>query len=101
VGVNYRVSKDSVVSFTVDVFNLFNFQTADRVDQSYTFAEVLPIYDPVTKTPGTQDDLAGGVPLAGTDPVEYLSDEQLNKNFKNPDRYQAPRQIRFGVRYTF
>ncbi|WP_199746973.1 TonB-dependent receptor [Corallococcus sp. AB049A] len=100
VGVNYRVSKDSVVSFTVDVFNLFNFQTADRVDQSYTFTEVLPIYDPVTQKAGTQADLPGGVPLADGS-GDFLTDDDLNKNFKNPDRYQAPRQIRFGVRYTF
>ncbi|NBD07860.1 TonB-dependent receptor [Corallococcus silvisoli] len=98
VGVNYRVSKDSVVSFTLDVFNLFNFQTADRVDSSYTFAEVLPIYDPKTKTSGSVADL-DKVPLA--DGSGYLSADDVNKNFKNPDRYQAPRQVRFGVRYTF
>ncbi|RYZ37504.1 MAG: TonB-dependent receptor, partial [Myxococcaceae bacterium] len=104
VGVNYRVSKDSVVSFTLDVFNLFNFQGVDSVDESYTFRNVLPVYDPVTKTPGTAADLPtadseGGVPRADVD--GNLAFEDVNKNFKNPDRYQAPRQIRFGVRYTF
>ncbi|MFB1482761.1 TonB-dependent receptor domain-containing protein [Corallococcus sp. RDP092CA] len=100
VGVNYRVSKDSVVSFTLDVFNLFNFQGVDSVDESYTFAEVLPLYDPATKTAGTPADL-GSIPVAGGEPGEVLSQDDVNKNFKNPDRYQAPRQIRFGVRYTF
>nr|AYA22374.1 GluM [Corallococcus sp. EGB] len=103
VGVNYRVSKDSVVSFTLDVFNLFNFQTADRVDQSYTFSEVLPVYDPKTGKAGTAADLPtktspGSVPSAEGGVLAY---DDVNQNFKNPDRYQAPRQIRFGVRYTF
>ncbi|RKH08604.1 TonB-dependent receptor [Corallococcus sp. CA053C] len=104
VGVNYRVSKDSVVSFTLDVFNLFNFQGVDSVDESYTFSQVLPVYDPKTQTGGTAADLptdtnVGKVPLA--DGTGLLAAEDVNKNFKNPDRYQAPRQIRFGVRYTF
>ncbi|RKG53409.1 TonB-dependent receptor [Corallococcus sp. AB011P] len=104
VGVNYRVSKDSVVSFTLDVFNLFNFQGVDSVDDSYTFAQVLPVYDAKTGKSGNASDLPGpgnpgNVPLA--DGSGYLAEEDVNLNFKNPDRYQAPRQIRFGVRYTF
>ncbi|RKH43101.1 TonB-dependent receptor [Corallococcus sicarius] len=103
VGVNYRVSKDSVVSFTLDVFNLFNFQGVDSVDESYTFSQVLPVYDVKTQTGGTAADLPtedspGRVPLAAGGTLAY---EDVNKNFKNPDRYQAPRQVRFGVRYTF
>ena len=103
VGVNYRVSKDSVVSFTLDVFNLFNFQGVDSVDESYTFEQVLPVYDAKTNTPGSVADLptadsAGNVPAAAGGKLAY---EDVNQNYKNPDRYQAPRQIRFGVRYTF
>jgi hypothetical protein len=30
-----------------------------------------------------------------------LTDEDLNPNFKKPTQYQAPRQIRFGLKYTF
>ncbi|RYZ15678.1 MAG: TonB-dependent receptor, partial [Myxococcaceae bacterium] len=106
VGVNYRISKDNVVTFTLDVFNLFNFQGVDSVDESYTFSEVLPVFDVATQTPGTAADLPtagnpGRVPIAGGEPGEFLSADDVNKNFKNPDRYQAPRQIRFGVRYTF
>ncbi|RKH00515.1 TonB-dependent receptor [Corallococcus carmarthensis] len=103
VGVNYRVSKDSVVSFTLDVFNLFNFQGVDSVDESYTFEQVLPVYDAKTGTPGNASDLPtadseGNVPAAAGGKLAY---EDVNQNYKNPDRYQAPRQIRFGVRYTF
>ncbi|RKG83920.1 TonB-dependent receptor [Corallococcus sp. CA049B] len=103
VGVNYRVSKDSVVSFTLDVFNLFNFQGVDSVDESYTFSQVLPVYDAKTGKSGTVADLPtadspGNVPGAGGGTLAF---EDVNQNYKNPDRYQAPRQIRFGVRYTF
>jgi hypothetical protein len=34
------------------------------------------------------------------DPI-YLSEDQVNKNFKQPNQYQSPRQFRFGIRYTF
>jgi len=101
VGVNYRIGKDQVVSFTMDVFNLFNFQTATGVDESYTFESIYPLVG------GTPSDLPGKVVINTgdreadrTDPV-YLSEDQLNPNFKQPNRYQAPRQFRFGIRYTF
>ncbi|WP_164007384.1 TonB-dependent receptor [Pyxidicoccus trucidator] len=111
VGVNYRVSKDSVISFTLDVFNLFNFQGVDQVDQTYTTLNVQP--------------LAGGKPSDVQNPIGVLDwqegsereddpttptvDESqfgsvagdVNRNFKNPSRYQPPRQVRFGIRYTF
>ncbi|MBZ4421195.1 TonB-dependent receptor [Myxococcus sp. RHSTA-1-4] len=108
IGVNYRVSKDSVVSFTLDVFNLFNFQGTDAVDQTYTTLPVQPIAN------GSPSDLPGNVDWqAGEeredDPDTELIDESkfgtvdgdINKNFKNPTRYQPPRQVRFGIRYTF
>jgi hypothetical protein len=31
----------------------------------------------------------------------YLTYDDLNPNFKQPNRYQSPRQFRFGIRYTF
>jgi len=100
VGVNYRVGKTNVVSLTVDVFNIFNFQGVTAVDQNYTFASVLPVEGGVKAgdlTPGMVDkidDETGEV--AGK-----LTDEDLNPNFKKPTQYQAPRQIRFGLKYTF
>jgi outer membrane receptor protein involved in Fe transport len=100
-GVNYRVSKNQVVSLTVDVFNLFNFQTATRVDETYTTESIYPLVG------GTPSDLPGKVRIntgdALTDEEEptYLSDDDVNKNFKQPVQYQAPRQFRIGLRYTF
>jgi hypothetical protein len=94
VGVNYRVSKTNVVSLSLDVFNLFNFQGVSAVDQIYTNQAVLPIEggkangeltpDQVTKVDGTK-----------------LTEADRNLNYKNPTQYQAPRQIRLGLKYTF
>ena len=110
VGVNYRVSKDSVVSFTLDVFNLFNFQGIEQVDQTYTTLNVQPFKD------GKPSDIENPAVLrwqegsergddpdtVGVDESQFgAKDTDINKNFKNPTRYQPPRQVRFGIRYTF
>jgi outer membrane receptor protein involved in Fe transport len=97
VGLNYRVGRNQVVSVTLDVFNLFNFQTATKVDESYTFEEVVPV------SKGTEADL----PTANREGNVYrtsgelLTFEEVNKNFRQPKEYQAPRQLRLGIRYTF
>jgi hypothetical protein len=94
IGVNYRISKSNVVSLSLDVFNIFNFQEYTAVDQNYTNVAVLPIEggkvegeltpDKVTRTNGKK-----------------LAEADLNRNFKNPTQYQAPRQVRIGLKYTF
>jgi outer membrane receptor protein involved in Fe transport len=103
VGVNYRLGKDSTVSFTLDVFNIFNFQTATSVDENYTYKAVLPIKN------GTVADLTPDA-AGNIEKLRVVTDEgdrafnvadDKNKNFGKPTQYQAPRQIRFGIRYTF
>ncbi|WP_051256643.1 TonB-dependent receptor [Cystobacter fuscus] len=95
VGVNYRLGGDTVVSFTLDVFNLFNFQRATRVDELYANEHVLPLETPVPDggfvTPGMIKTVGG----------EPLTPDKVNRNFKRPLAYQAPRQVRLGLRYTF
>ncbi|HLK98961.1 MAG TPA: TonB-dependent receptor [Myxococcaceae bacterium] len=97
VGLNYRVGKNQVVSVTLDVFNLFNFQTATRVDESYTYEEVIPVKDgteadlPTEDSPGNVRRTSGGL-------LQY---SEVNQNFRQPKEYQAPRQLRFGIRYSF
>jgi hypothetical protein len=97
IGVNYRLGRNQVLSVTLDVFNLFNFQTATKVDESYTFEEVLPVPDgteadlPTEDSPGNVRRISGGL----------LEAKDVNPNFRQPKEYQAPRQLRFGVRYTF
>ena len=100
-GVNYRLNKTHVLSLSVDVFNLFNFQQVTSVDEAYTFQGVLPI---------TGGKAAGGAltaeqvtvldPATGL-PAGKLSANDVNKNFKQPTAYQSPRQIRLGLKYTF
>ena len=97
VGLTYSVGKNQAVSVTLDVFNLFNFQTATRVDESYTYEEVIPVKDgteadlPTEDSPGNMRRTSGGL-------LQY---SEVNQNFRQPKEYQAPRQLRFGIRYTF
>ncbi|MBM7115058.1 TonB-dependent receptor [Archangium primigenium] len=89
---NYRLSQSLTASFSVDVFNLFNFQAPVAYDQNYTYAAVLPIEN------GTVADL--GTKLVAPDGTPISSDS-LNKNFGRPTAYQSPRSIRFGARVAF
>ena len=81
-GVNYRLDGHQVVSLSVAVFNLFNFQAVTRVDEDYTLGAFLPIEG------GTPEDLPSG------------SSEE-NVNFRTPIQRQPPRQLRIGIRYGF
>lgn len=77
-GVNYRLGKQQTVGFTVDAFNVLNFQAVTAVDNTLSTKELLP-----TTT-------LGDVPAG-----------DLNPNFKRPTAYQAPISIRFGLRVSF
>ena len=94
-GVNYRLSKANVVSLSLDVFNIFNFQGVTAVDQNYTQVAVLPIEGGKANGELTPDQViraADGKPLAEAD---------RNLNYGKPTQYQQPRQIRLGLKYTF
>jgi len=91
-GYNVRVAKDSVVSLTMDVFNLFNFQEVAATDERYTGADVLPIAG------GTKADL--DTKLTYDDGTPFDPNDK-NKNFGKASAYQAPRSFRFGARVTF
>lgn len=89
---DYRLTDTNVVSASVDVFNLFNFQGATAVDNRYTNADVQPVIN--------------GTPPQGLDKVQTVEGEPLdaasvNPNFKNVTQYQAARNVRFGLRVTF
>ena len=101
VGLNYRLAGQSVLSVTLDVFNLFNFQTATRVDQSYTFASVYPLKGGQPRDLPERVRINTGSPTADTASPVYLTPDQVNPNFGKPTQYQAPRQFRLGARYTF
>jgi len=99
VGLTYRLGGSKAVSLTVDVFNLFDFQAATRVDQNYTYASVLPVTTAVEPGKLTPDRVTKIDEDTGTQAP--LRAEDLNRNFKKPIEYQAPRQVRLGLRYSF
>ncbi|MET0403927.1 MAG: TonB-dependent receptor [Cystobacter sp.] len=94
IGVNYRVSRANVLSLTLDVFNVFNFQQYTEVDQNYTTESVRPITGGEANGALTPDQVR-------TTDGKALSPDLVNKNFKQAVTYQAPRQVRLGLKYTF
>ncbi|ATB37682.1 TonB-dependent receptor [Cystobacter fuscus] len=89
---NYRLSRELTASFSVDVFNIFNFQAPVAYDQNYTYSSVLPIEN------GQKADLATKLVGPDGEPIDTTS---LNKNFGKPTAYQSPRSVRFGARLSF
>jgi hypothetical protein len=87
VGYRYALSKEKSLTFTMDVFNLFNFQAAVAKDEVYTNSEV---YGAQRLSDVRRAD--NGQPLASSD---------VNPNFGNPTAHQDPRVFRFGLRATF
>jgi hypothetical protein len=86
---SYRLSNNMVASLSLDVFNLFNFQTATAVDQRYTAETVDAIVG------GTTADLPR---LEGRGTGRGVV---TNDNFLKPTAYQPPRSVRLGARLTF
>ncbi|WP_437594531.1 TonB-dependent receptor [Sorangium sp. So ce1000] len=98
VGYSVKLAKDSELTVTMDVFNLFNFQEVVQVDQRYTTALVDPCVD------GTKEDLnpsSGPTCLKDHNTGEPLDAKAVNPNFGKPTQFQTPRQFRFGARVTF
>jgi len=84
-GLNYKLSKDNILTANMDVFNIFNFQTVTAVDENFTFGTLAPI--------------EGGT-KAQADALDPATTGK-NPNFLKPTQYQSPRSIRFGVKMTF
>ncbi|MET0390848.1 MAG: TonB-dependent receptor, partial [Polyangiales bacterium] len=78
------------LSVTVDVFNLFNFQSMSARDERYTTSDVRAAQG------GGPNDLTNGYDGSSFDP-----NTQRNPNFGRATAYQAPRIFRFGVKGTF
>ena len=113
-GVRYKISKDNVVEFTADIFNVFNFQALTSVDSTITNSDVLPFQtsakDPQAAACLAGNDLpqcAGGNTAIDTSAKNAdgsfikLTRDELNTNFKRPTSYQAPISVRFGIRFSF
>jgi hypothetical protein len=104
-GFNYKFTKDNMLQVSVDIFNMFNFDSVTQVDQRFTSADVLPLQPSGTKSPQEQLCIAGNDPTCETglrspDGVPIAQGE-LNKNYKQPLQYQNPLSVRFGVRVSF
>jgi TonB dependent receptor-like, beta-barrel len=93
--VNFRLASSTVLSVSINVFNLFNFQQVTRVSSDYTEfpqgAAPVPNGKPSTDRGKIVDDVTG-LPL---------TQSQINPNFWHPVAYQPVRQIRFQARVTF
>jgi hypothetical protein len=108
-GFNRKLGGNYTLSFSLDVFNVFNFQEVTARDQTVTFAQVHPI-EQGGKPSDVENCLVGesvgadcNVYLA-TSPLENpvrITKSDLNPNFRKPLAYQAPRSIRFGMKLSF
>ena len=92
---NFRFSSATVLTLSVNVFNLFNFQQVTGVDENYTLspqgAAPVPNGNPATDKGKIVDDVTG-VPLTPS---------QINPQFFQPTAYQPVRQVRFQARLSF
>jgi hypothetical protein len=102
--INYKISKDSTLSASIDAFNLFNFQEVANIDQSYTIYPngVLPIPNGTpADVPAATEDGAPGSKVVSDDDGHVLTADEKNPNFGNVSAYQTPRSIRLGLKLTF
>ncbi len=111
-GVSYKISKDNMVQFSIDAFNVLNFQAVTAVDDTFSTKDLLPatiapgqnpqqvicIAGNTATDPNCKDGNLGTVKKDGTTQAK-LSD--VNPNFKRPAGYQTPISLRFGVKVTF
>ncbi|MBZ4372856.1 TonB-dependent receptor [Corallococcus sp. AS-1-6] len=103
VGLNQRLVKDYVLTVSLDVFNLFNFQQYTDVDQTFTTTRVYAI-----EQGGKPDDLTAclsennpNCKVISTATGLPIGVQDINPNFKRPTAYQAPRSIRLGAKLSF
>lgn len=100
-GYAVALAPDKTFEVTVDVFNLFNFQAATAVDETFTNSAVQPIEGGGTgAVAGCRDPNRGTCQLRSPDgaPIDSAS---VNPNFGQPTEYQPPRTFRFGARLSF
>ncbi|WP_224366478.1 TonB-dependent receptor [Hyalangium versicolor] len=102
VGFNQRLTKDNVVTLSLDVFNLFNFQQYTEVDQSFTFTRVYALENGETiKDVEACRSSGGDCKVISTATGKPISPEEVNPNFKRPTAYQSPRSVRLGAKFSF
>ncbi len=105
--VQYTVKAPYAITFSVDIFNILNSQTATSVDENYTFDDVLPIQNGVchNKNGASKSNPLTGA-LADCPDLAYMrtSDGRPvtpNPNFGRATAYQLPLSVRFGLALSF
>ena len=92
---NLRFSTSTVLTLSVNVFNLFNFQQVTQVDQNYTLGSPgvapVPNGNPATDKPKIVNDITG----------QPVQPSEVNSRFFQPAAYQPIRQVRFQARLSF
>lgn len=88
VAYSYRIAGDYKLDAVLDIFNVFDSQTALAVDSNYTFDTVQPIPN------GTYKDLSALKNNSGGKPA-------LNSNYGQPTALQAPLAGRAGLKLSF
>lgn len=95
---DYKLTDANVLSLSVDVFNMFNFQGVTGVDDRFSSSTVLPI---ANGTPAELERRIAAGELNDEDTGAPFEESSVNPNFKNATSYQQPRNVRFGLRVTF
>ncbi len=103
----YTIRAPYAVTFQVAIFNVLNSQTATRVDENYTFDDVLPIQNGAchNKNGAEGTDPIGGA-IADCPDLAYLRTTDgrpvtVNRNFGRATQYQLPLSVRFGLALAF
>ena len=122
VNLNYRLTKDSVITAGIEGFNLFNSQRPIAIDNNYTFdgpgtilnakngsiptqyGGLCSSSDPASCAPGN-----GSLPTSKTKHLQVLLPDPFgaplvvttNTRWGQATQYQAVRQFRFSLKVTF
>jgi hypothetical protein len=90
IGYALKLSRDTALGVTADIYNLFDFQAASAVDDTYTQSNVLPC-------------VTGIAPacIRHSDGSTFNPKTEVNPNYGKPTAYQDPRQFRLGAKVTF
>ena len=96
-GLNFRASSNTTISFVVDCFDLLNSAQVTGIDQNYTYAFVLPIVG----NGATAQALKGDPSSLRYEANAQYSHTDDNLKFGRATAYQPPRSWRFSARVTF
>ena len=99
-GFGMRLGGESTMVLTMDVFNLFGFQTTTSTDEDYTYGSVLPVVDGGAGDLCKPNETCNGSKLKYADGSDF-DPADINPNFGRTTSHQSPRQFRFGLKATF